>query len=322
MPARRRVRHHRPPPGRSGTAPAFDSHPGARHNPPRRTGATASRLIGNLPSSPRRQGETVAFVNPKLIPASRGAATPSGHGGRAGVVALLALGLPAAAAAAPPRAADPPHGPPGPPVTVLHLQQIAEKSLAPDRLRVEMRAEQSGTDPRQVQAAINQRMAAALKKARQAAGITVATGDYALFQQALPNAPPRWRGSQSLILKGEDAKAILTLTGALQSDGLVMSSLAYTVSPEVLDGAEEDLTAAALAALDRRAAAIADALHLTVLRYRDLTVGNAESGPPPILHGAAMSAAMAAPVAAPGRARIRLTVRADLLLVPGRPPPP
>ena len=81
--------------------------------------------------------------------------------------------------------------------------------------------------------------------------------------------------------------------------GSLMSSLGYEVSPETVRGAEKDLTAEALAGLDRRAAAIADRLHLRVLRYRDLQVGNAETGDGPMPRFAAM--AMAAPVGAARR---------------------
>jgi predicted secreted protein len=270
----------------------------------------------------------VSFVNPKLTPRSRTRRAPTGKPAMSAVLLALLLMLvsPAAVLAAAP--ADPPppppHGPPGPAVTVLHLRETAEKSLVPDRMRLQMRAEESGTDPRAVQAAINHRMAAALKKARQAAGIEIETGDYALFQETLPHAAPQWRGSQSLILVGKDETRMLKLAGELQSDGLVMSSLGYEVSPEVLRGTQDDLTAEALAALDRRASAIADRLHLAVLRYRDLTIGNAETGSPPILRGAAMAMAMAmpTPVAAPGRARIRLTITAAVILGPPRPPRP
>jgi predicted secreted protein len=216
-------------------------------------------------------------------------------------------------------AADPPPPPPQAASTILHLRETAEKSIVPDRLRLEMRAEQSGTDPRDVQAAINRHMAAALATARQAAGVAVETGDYALFEEEPRNAPPRWHGSQSLILGGEDAPLLLKLAGTLQASGLVMSSLAYEISPAKLRGTEQNLTAEALAALGRRAAAIADRLHLAVLRYRELTVGNAEAGPRPILLGATAARAMAAPVAAPGTDRIRLTVSADLMLGPRRP---
>ncbi|MGH7052259.1 MAG: SIMPL domain-containing protein [Stellaceae bacterium] len=274
---------------------------------------------------PRTQSESRSFVNPKLLRGAGLAGTPAGKRAlRSGVLALvLALGLPAAALAAPlPSDPPPPHGPPGPAVTVLHLRETAEKTLVPDRLRLEMRAQESGADPRAVQAAINRRMASALQQAHQAAGIAVETGNYALFEETPPHAPPRWQGSQSLILTGEDSARMLKLAGELQSDGLIMSSMTYEVSPEVLRDTQEDLTAEALAALDRRAAAVADRLHLKVLRYRTLTVGNAESGLPPVLRGAAMATAMPAPVAAPGRAQIRLTVSAELILGPAPPPHP
>ena len=95
-----------------------------------------------------------------------------------------------------------------------------------------------------------------------------------------------------------------------------MSSLGYEVSPETVRGAEDDLTAEALAGLDHRAASIADRMHLSVLRYRDLRVGNAETEAAPMPRFAAMAMAMAPPVGAPGEAVIRVTVAAELLLGP------
>ena len=96
------------------------------------------------------------------------------------------------------------------------------------------------------------------------------------------------------------------------------STIAYEVSPETLRGAEEDLTAEGLAALDRRTGSIAGLMHLVLLRYRDLRVGNAETGGRPGPRFAAM-AAMAAPVAEPGEATIRVTIEAELLLAAPRP---
>jgi predicted secreted protein len=201
--------------------------------------------------------------------------------------------------------------------TVLHLSQTAERSVVRDVLRVELRAEETGADARSVQAAINRRMAAALDRARQVQGVRVETGSYNVGEEHPQNGPSRWRGSQSMILTGKDSDSTLKLAGALQSDGLSTSSLAYDTAPETVRGAEEDLTAEALAALDHRAAAIADRMHLAVLRYRDLRVGNAETGGRPVPRFAAM--AMAAPVAEPGEAIVRVTIEAELLLAPPRP---
>ena len=205
--------------------------------------------------------------------------------------------------------------------TVLHLSQTAERTVSRDLLRVELRVEETGADPRAVQAAINRRMAAAIDRAKQAQGVRVETGGYYVGEERPQNGPAHWRGGQSLRLIGKDADSVLKLAGELQSDGLSTSSLAYEVSPETVRAAQDDLTEEALAALDRRAAAIAGATHLSVLRYRDLRVGNAETQGRPIPRFAAMATAAspAPPVAEPGEAVIRLTVEADILLAGTRP---
>jgi predicted secreted protein len=202
-------------------------------------------------------------------------------------------------------------------LTVLHLSQTAERSVIRDLLRIELRVEETGADARSVQAAINRRMAAALDRARQVQGVRVETGSYNVGEERPQNGPPHWRGSQSVILTGKDADSMLKLAGALQSDGLSTSSLTYDISPETVRGAEQDLTDEALAALDHRAASIADRMHLTVVRFRDVRVGNAETGGRPVPRFAAM--AMAAPVAEPGEATVRVTIEAELLLAPPRP---
>ena len=225
---------------------------------------------------------------------------------------LLAIGfILFAAGAAPAQPADQQ-------MTVLHLCQTAERMVLRDLLRIDLRVEETGADPLAIQTAINRRMTAALERAHQVQGVRVETGSYGVGEERPQSGPSRWRGSQSLILRSKAADAVLKLAGALQSDGLLMSSMAYEASPEVVRGAEEDLTAEALAALDRRAASIADKMHLSVLRYRDLHVGNAETEGRPVPRFAAM-AAMAAPVAEPGEAMIRVTIEAELLLGTPRP---
>jgi predicted secreted protein len=202
-------------------------------------------------------------------------------------------------------------------MTVLHLSQTAERSVIRDLLRIELRVEETGADARSVQTAINRRMAAALDRVRQVQGVRVETGSYNVGEERPQNGPTHWRGSQSVILTGKDADSILKLAGALQSDGLSTSALTYEVASETIRGAEEDLTTEALAALDHRAASIADRMHLAVVRFRDVRVGNAETGGRPAPRFAAM--AMAAPVAEPGEAMVRVTVEAELLLAPPRP---
>ena len=201
---------------------------------------------------------------------------------------------------------------------MLHLSQTAERMVLRDLLRIDLRVEETGADPLAIQTAINRRMAAALDRAHQVQGVRVETGSYGVGEERPQSGPSRWRGSQSVILRSKAADAALKLAGALQSDGLLMSSMAYEASPETVRGAEEDLTAEALAALDRRAASIAGNMHLAVLRYRDLRVGNAETEGRPMPRFA-VAAMAAAPVAEPGEATIRVTIEAELLLGAPRP---
>lgn len=222
---------------------------------------------------------------------------------RCGIACLLLLSLVASAFADPPAP------------TMLHLTQTAEKKLTRDVLHVELRAEKNGADAQTVQNAINQAMAKALDEAHQAQGIEVETGSYSVYNIETQSV---WRGSQSLYLSGGDSGAVLKLAGALQAQGLAMSNMGYEASHKVLRGAEDDLTAEALTTLQARAAAIAQQLHLSVLGYSDLTIGNAQTQGSLMPRFAAMAAGspaqMAPPVGAAGEATVSVTVNAQVLL--------
>lgn len=197
--------------------------------------------------------------------------------------------------------------------TVLHLSQTAERRITRDLLHVDMRADGKAADPKSVEAGINRTMAKALADAKQVPGIEVATGGYNVYRE---NQSSEWIGHQSLFLSGSDSGALLSLAGTLQADGLVMSNLVYEVAPATVRGAENMLTSEALSSLGQRAAAIGQQLHLSVLGYRNLTVGNAETQGAPMPRFAATAAAspMPAPAAAPGEGTVRVTVSADVLL--------
>jgi uncharacterized protein len=220
------------------------------------------------------------------------------------------LAVSVVALAATPAFADPPAP------TVLHLSQTAEKKLTRDILHVELRAEKSGGDAQSVEAAINQLMAKALAQAKQVQGVQVETGSYSVYHVETQS---QWTGNEALLLSGGDSDTVLKLAGQLQGQGLVMSNLGYEASPKTVKSAEDDLTAEALSGLEKRAASIAQELRTTVVGYRDLTVGNAqtEGGPMPRMMAAPMAAAaMPAPVAAAGKATVRVTVSAEILLAP------
>ena len=117
-------------------------------------------------------------------------------------------------------------------MTVLHLSRTAERSVLRDLLRIDLRVEETGADPLTIQSSINRRMAEALDRAHQVQGVQVETGSYGVGEERPQTGPSRWLGTQSLILRSKAADAALKLAGALQSDGLLMSSMAYEASPE------------------------------------------------------------------------------------------
>src|SRR6266851_1877277 len=150
----------------------------------------------------------------------------------------------------------------------------APGTVAPrDDNTAELRVEASDADPARLQAEINRRMATALERAKAAAAVTVTTGDYQVYQKPpsrpapdrrSANPPPRWQGMQSLLLQSRDAGALLALAGMLQQQGLVLSSLAYELTPEAARAVEDELTKEALARLRQRAERVAGDLGMTV----------------------------------------------------------
>lgn len=205
-------------------------------------------------------------------------------------------------------------------LTVLHLAQTAERAIPRDRLRVQLRAEATGSDARRVQADINRAMNTALEHAKATAGIKVESSGYSVYEDRQTNAPTRWHGTQGLTLVGSDFAAVLGLAGDLQGQGLAMSGLNFELAPETAHAAEDELTSEALQRLRRRAERVAADLQLTVVRLSNVRVGNVSGERPPVpFMGKAMganAAPMPPPAAEAGDATVQVSVDADVLLGP------
>jgi uncharacterized protein len=224
------------------------------------------------------------------------------------LILVMALATPVWAQPAPP----PPGG------TTLTLSARAEKALPRDRLHADLRVEAAGSDPVQVQAEVNRRMATALAHAKAAAGVTVETAGYAVYAERDDKGIiTRWQGSQTLHLASDDFAALLKLVGTLQGEGLVLSNLAAELSPAAAKAAQDALTDEALKEIRVRAARIAATLGTHVERYAELHVGNVATPPVPVRFMAA-AGNMPTPVAAAGDATVTVTVDATVLLAPVR----
>jgi predicted secreted protein len=210
--------------------------------------------------------------------------------------------------------------------TVLRLAETAERIVRRDRLRAELRVDVTGPNPRAVQAEINRRMNAAVERVRQQPTVKSETGAHSVWEERPPNAAPRWRGMQSLILQGRESADLLALVGELQGDGLAVSGMQHELAPEVAGRLEDELTKAALDRLRERAEKVAETMGLAIVRWKDLRVGNADGAgrprPPVPLRAAMAAEQMPTPVAEAGEATVRLTVEADVVLEPVDPKRP
>ena len=163
-------------------------------------------------------------------------------------------------------------------------------------------------------------MTAALARIKQVAGVSVETGGYNVYRETPDKQPPRWHGSQTLALTSKEFGALLTLTGALQQQGLVIQSLAPDLSREARQSVEDSLTDEAITRLRQRAERIATSAGVKLQGIHTLSVGNVNA-PPPIIQPfmrvmAAAAAPAPPPVAEPGNATVSVTISAEFALAP------
>lgn len=207
--------------------------------------------------------------------------------------------------------------------TLLNISATERTEVAQDLLTATLRVEQKNTDPKALQAAINQAMKEALDAAKAMPAVEVTTGHYYVYQHEGPALPgslekiskptTKWHGAQSLTLTSTAAEDVLKLAGALQDSGLVMENLFYTLSPAKADEAKDSLMEAALAKVQARADRAAKALGKQRAELAEITVDTADNMMPQPMMMRAMDMAgsiekSAKPQAEPGETEITLTV--------------
>lgn len=205
-------------------------------------------------------------------------------------------------------------------LTTLHLTESAQRMIKRDRLRTELRVEESGADPKRVQTEINRKMATAIERARAVPTVQVETGGYTLYSEQPKSSGMIWRGQQSIVLVGTEFADILALAGNLQQAGLVFSGMSFDLRPETARALESELTSEAIARLRERAKHVAGELGLDVVRIHDIRVGNALGGQPRPMVRMEKSYASAPPVAEAGEQIVEVRIDADVLLGTARGP--
>lgn len=215
--------------------------------------------------------------------------------------------------------------------TLITLSATERLEVDQDLLIATLSYEAENESASKLQDEINKVMAEALTEAKKVESVKVSTQSYQVYPYDYqPNPNPKagedtriirkWRGSQSLMLKGKTPDDLLNLAGKLQGAGLNITNLSYTVSPELLEDTQNAMLEDALKKLKTKAERTAQALDKT---QSDLLQVNVDVGgyyPQPVMmaRGAMMAKAdmamESAPVAAAGQSEITLTVTAQALI--------
>lgn len=173
----------------------------------------------------------------------------------------------------------------------------ATEDVPNDTLVAVLAVQRDGGSARQLAAEVNQTMAWALAKAKEAPTIKVQTLDYQTSPIYQKNTVTGWRVSQSLRIEGRDKAAVGDLIGVLQ-ERLNLQHVGYEVSRELHKEVEDRLIGEAIAAFQARAKRVAADLQRRNYRLVQMDL-NTGGGPVPILRQRAMPMAMAEVAAAP-----------------------
>lgn len=209
------------------------------------------------------------------------------------------------------------------PQPIVTINASATGSVVNDRMHAWLRAETDNADAVQAASDVNARMARALSRAKAVPGVDASTAGYSSYQVTEQNRPARWRVSQTLALESADFGALSALVSKLQgTDGLLLSSLSFSVSPAARSTAEDALTREAIKSWQQRAQGAAQGFGASSWRAGRIAIQtNDFARPQPMFRAGGVAAASAAPVAVEGgTSDVTVTVSGEAILDTPRAP--
>ena len=188
-----------------------------------------------------------------------------------------------------------------------------------DRMQATVRVEAENASAAAAGSDVNARMAKALLRAKSVPAVDAKSAGYSTWQTWEKGRPSKWKVVQSLQLTSTDFAALAALISRLQDDdGLLVSGISFSVSPETRRKAEDTLTREAIRSWQQRAATAADALGYASWRAGRVNVTTGDHGPIPrqeMMMRAQAAPAGGAPVAVEGgTTELTVTVTGDAML--------
>jgi len=206
--------------------------------------------------------------------------------------------------------------PPGPSQSSVTVTATATATVTNDRLQAWLRAEAENANPGTAANQVNAAIAKALATAKSYPAVKVATAGYSTYQVGdKPNAL-RWRVAQAISLDAQDFTAATTLISRLQEEGLLLSSMAFSLTEKARRDAEDSVTQQAIKSWEERAQRAAQGLGFSAWAPGHIVVQTSDQGRVyPVMRAQAMAAAPAPPVATEaGTTEVTVTVTGDAVL--------
>ena len=217
--------------------------------------------------------------------------------------------------------------------TALNISATENVEVEQDLLVASLRIQKEAKNSKEIQDYINKSMKAALEKIKAVASVKVETGQYYVHpdyryirkdngenEQVLD----KWRGSQTVTIKGKTAEDILNLAGELQDMDFMMNGLNYQLSPEKYEEIRDGLMEVTIKKLNERAKRVGKALGKENVDLVEINVDAMDNTPRPMMYARAeMSMAsdsgmqkMAAPVAEAGESTVSMSISARAIIRP------
>jgi predicted secreted protein len=205
-----------------------------------------------------------------------------------------------------------------PPVTLpsVNVSASATATVTNDRLQAWLRTEAENVSPAAAAAQVNAASAKAIADAKAFPGVKVATLGYSTQQITEKGKPTRWRVSQTITVDAADFTAAATLLSKLQDEnGLLLSSMSFSLAEKTRRDAEDSVTQQAIKAWQGRAKQAASGLGYATWRVGHVSVQASGGQAYPVMRAQPMAMAAAPPVAIEaGTTDVTVTVSGDAVL--------
>ncbi|MBA3597004.1 MAG: SIMPL domain-containing protein [Methylibium sp.] len=204
---------------------------------------------------------------------------------------------------------------------LLNFSASARLEVVQDLLGITLAVTREGSDAAAVQAQLKQVLDAALSEAKLAAkagAMEVRTGGFSLYPRHDKNGRINgWQGRAELVLEGKDTQRVAAAAGRLA--GMNVTSVGYSLSPELTDKHEASVTAEAIQQYRARAAELARQFGYGGYTLGEVSVhsGQQDGNPRPVMYraqNADMAMAEAPVPTEPGKGVISATVSGSVRL--------